>query len=166
MQNIKTRRGYSSAMHWRVKSSWLNPNLPFLPRLRARSLCKPSWSNFCYCTVDSSFYAAPVHCARLLHCVEVCSLMLAAIWLLKNLGFFPSAPLLTLSRREWISLSWHCHGSHYISYLLLLLAHSPRWQGRAYATFAHSCQTVYGGRTSFRLAGKLQLIFRLSSSRK
>ena len=86
-------------MHWRVKRSWLNPNFPFLPPLRAWPLCKPSSSKFFYCTVDSSFYVALVLRARLLHCVEVCSLILAAIWSLKNLGFFPLAPLSTLSRR-------------------------------------------------------------------
>ena len=128
MQNIKTRRGHYSAMNWCVKRNWLNPNLPFLPRLQAWSLCKPSWSNFCYCTVDSSFYAAPVLCASLLNCVEVCSLMLAAIRLLKNLGFFPSAPLLTLSRRECISLPWHCHYSHCVRYPLLLPARPSWWQ--------------------------------------
>ena len=81
---------------------WLNPkNHHFLPRLRACLLCKTLLVRFCCCLLDSSSNAAPILRAPLLLCVEVCSLMLAAKWSLKNLGFFPWAPLLTLSRRVW-----------------------------------------------------------------
>ena len=143
MQNIKTRRGHSSTMHWRVKSSWLNPNFPFLPRLRAWSLCKPSSSKFCYCTIDSSFYAAPVLCARLLHCVEVCSLMLASIWSLKNLGFFPLAPLSTLSQcvcNLWIDTVSVSIVEGILCFLQLVLLGD---EGRVYASSAHGYQSVF-----------------------
>ena len=99
---IKTRCGQTRAMHWcyKVVDSTLICHFSLAFRL-GRSV-NPPGPIFAIALLDSSFYAASVLCARLLHCVEVCSLMLAAIWLLKNLGFFPLAPLSTLSRRECI----------------------------------------------------------------
>ena len=112
---------------------------------------------FAVALFDSSFYATLVLRARLLHCVEVSSLLLAAIWLLKNLGFFPSAPLSTLSRRECIFRLDTVNDSIVEGILcfcqLILLGD----KGRVYASSARSYQAIYGGCTSFKLAGKLQV---------
>ena len=74
-----------------------------------------------------------------------------------KLGYIPLAPLLILSRRECILQIGTVHASivevifHFCQLVLL------GDKGRVCASSTRSCQTVYGGRTSFRLAGKLQV---------
>ena len=140
---------------------WLNPrNHHFLPRLRACLLCKTLLVRFYCCLLNNSSNAAPILRAPLLLSVEVCSLMLAAKWSLKNLGFFLWAPLLTLWRHVWdlrlytVSLSiWQdilCSSSSTFAvirerFLLSLLV----------------VFSIYGGCTPFKLAGKLQFLIYL-----
>ena len=73
-----------------------------------------------------------------------------------NLGFFPSPPLSTLSRRECIFQLDTVNASIVEGILcscqLVLLGDN----GRVYASSTRSYQAVYGGCTSFKLAGKLQ----------
>ena len=128
MKNIKTWGGHSRAMHWCYKAVESTLIFHFSLAFGLGLSANPPSPIFAVALFDSSFYTAPVLRARLLHCLGVSSLLLAAIWLLKNLGFFPSAPLLTLSRRECISLTWHCHCSHCVRYPLLLPARPSRWQ--------------------------------------
>ena len=111
MQYIKTRRGHSRAMHWCYKV--IDSTLIFHFSLAfglGRSV-NPPGPIFAVCTIDSHFYAASVLRARLLHYVGVNSVLLAALRLLKNLGFFPSTPLSTLSWRECILQLGTVHAS-------------------------------------------------------
>ena len=158
MQYIKTRRGHSRAMHWCYKVVDSTLIFHFSLAFSLGHSVNPLGPIFAVCTVDSRFYDASVLRAHLLHCVGVSSLLLAAIWLFKNLGFFPSTPLSTLSRRECIFQLDTVHVSIVEDILcfcqLVLLGD----KGRVYVPSACSYQVVYGGCTSFKFVGKLQVI--------
>ena len=145
MQYIKTLRGHSRAMHWcyKIVDSTLICHFSLAFGL-GRSV-NPHSPIFVVALLDSSFYAASVLRARVLHCVEVCSLMLAAIWLLKNLGFFPLAPLSILSLRECIFRLDTVNASIVEGILcfcqLILLGD----KGRVYAFSACGYQSICGG---------------------
>ena len=102
MKYIKMRRGQTRAMHWCYKVVDSTLIFHFSLAFGHGHSVNPPGPIFAIALLDSSFYAASVLRARLLHCVGVSSLLLVTIWLLKNLGFFPLAPLSTLSRRECI----------------------------------------------------------------
>ena len=145
---------------------WLNPKIIIFSLAfgLGRSV-NPPGPVFNVAQCGSSLNAAPVLRARLLHCVEVCSLMLAAIWLLKNLGFFPLAPLSTLSWRECISRLDTVNASIVESILcfcqLVLLGD----KGGVYASSTRGYQSNYDGYTSFKAPVSYRSIPSFSNSR-
>ena len=85
----KVRRGHARAMHWCyifVDSTLI---CHFTLAFELGRSANPPGPIFAVALFDSSFYAASVLRARLLHCVGVNRLLLAAIWLLKKPRVFP-----------------------------------------------------------------------------
>ena len=149
MKKIKTRRGHSRAMHWCYKAVDSTLICHFSLAFGLGRSANPPGSIFAVAPVDSSFHAALVLRAHLLHCMGVNSLLLVALRLLKNLGSSPSAPLSTLSRRGCI-LRFDAVKTSIVEGILcfcqLVLLGD---KGGVYASSTHGYQSNYGGCTSF-----------------
>ena len=145
-------------MHWCYKAVDSTLIFHFSLAFRLGRSANPPGSIFVVALVDSSLHAALVLRAHLLHCMGVNSLLLVALRLLKNLGSSPSAPLSTLSRHGCI-LRFDAVKASIVEGILcffqLVLIND---KGRVYVPSARSYQAVYGGCTSFKFAGKLQVI--------
>ena len=148
-------RGHSRALHWCYKIVDSTLIFHFSLAFGLGRSTNPPGPIFAVALFDNSFYAAPILRAHLLYCVGVSSLLLAAIWLLKNLGFFPSAPLFTLPRRvcifrlDTINVSI-VEGILCFRHLVLVGD-----KGRVYDSSARGYQSICGGCTSFKRASKL-----------
>ena len=155
---LKVLRGHSLSMHWCYKTvdSTLIRHFSFAFGL-GRS-ANPSGSFHCY-VVDSSFYATPVLRAHFLHCVGVSKLVVDGFKVIEYLGFSPFGT----HRRPC-----HC----VVRYLDLILSmpslmtgilHSSELillgdKGRVYASSARGYLANFGGYTSVKLCGKLQVV--------
>ena len=132
-------------MHWRYKTvdSTLNRHFSFAFGLGHSA--NPSGS-FLYYVVDSSFYAAPVLRAHLLHCVEVKKLVVGGFKVVEYLGFSP--------------FGTHCRPCHCVVHYLDLILSMPSLvigilrsselvllgdKGRVYAASARGYQPIFGG---------------------
>ena len=143
-------------MHWNYifVDSTLKLLFPFAFRL-VRSVNPPDPS-FAVTLLISSFYAASVLCSRFTALCGAISLLLVALRLLKILGFFLSAPLSTLLRRECVLRFGTVSAS--IVEILLCFCQLVLFglQGRVYSFSVRSDRAVYCGYSSFKYAGKLQ----------
>ena len=155
---FKVIRGHSSTMDWCYKTvDWtLIHHFSFTFGLGHSA--NPSGSFHCY-VVDSSFYAAPVLRAHLLHCVGVKKLAVGGFKVVEYLGFSP--------------FGTHCRPCHYVVHYLDLILSMPSLvigilhsselfllgdKGRVYAPSAHGYLAIFSGYTSLTLSGKLQVV--------